>query len=445
MPGGGGGSAAGLIPADALSLFVADAASVGMENRREAGAKRNHRLMKRAAFLLLVLASISGCTGLGTADTGPARAGIAFDGNGEIGSWAEGLADPATGRPATPDDPVRIASVSKTVVAIGVMKLVDEGLLELDRDVADYLGWRLRNPAFPAHPVTLRQLLSHTSGLRDGEDAYVIPLGRSLREALEDGGPWDAAHGPGDGYFSYANFNFPVIASVIERVTGERFDRWMRRAILEPAGIDACFNWPSCTDEAVSRAVVLTSGGQPIRDDLAGKRPDCPVVPDQDGGCDLERWAPGENGALFSPQGGLRISARGLARIGRLLLGGGTIDGTRVLSRRSVEEMLRPAWRFNGLNGSRQGESEGICSYGLAIRILSSSRHCDDDPEGKRRTWLGHAGDAYGLRSGLWIDPERGVGIAYFATGLGDDPPRGKSSFSAAEERAFRRAAALLR
>lgn len=400
--------------------------------------------MPRPIFLLLLLAGLSGCASLGSAKSTPAQAGIAFDDKGEIGSWADGLADPASGRLLTPDDPVRIASVSKTVVAIGVMKLVDEGQLDLDRDVADYLGWRLRNPFFPDRPVTLRQLLSHTSSLRDGDDAYVIPLGRSLRGELENGGPWDATHGPGEAYFSYANFNFPVIASIMERVTGERFDRWMRRMVLEPARIDACFNWPTCSNEAVSRAVVLTSNGKALRDDLAGDRPDCPVVADENGGCDLTLWAPGENGALFSPQGGLRISARGLARIGRLLLGGGTIDGAHILSERAVEEMLRPAWRFDGGNGSRQGESYGICSYGLAVRHLSSSGRCPEDPDGNGRNWLGHAGDAYGLRSGLWIDRERRVGIAYFVTGLGDDPPQGKSSFSRAEERAFNRAAALL-
>ncbi len=400
--------------------------------------------MKRLIFLPLLLAALSGCAGMGPAAFRPAATGVAFSGNGEIGSWAEGLADPASGRLVTPDDPVRIASVSKTVVAIGVMKLVEEGRLDLDRDVADYLGWRLRNPAFPASPVTLRQLLSHTSSLRDGDDAYVIPLGRSLRGELANGGPWDVAHGPGEAYFSYANFNFPVIASVMERVTGERFDRWMRREILEPAGIDACFNWPTCSGDAVSRAVVLTADGKALRDDLAGRRPECPVVADENGGCDLGRLVPGENGALFSPQGGLRVSVRGLARIGRLLLGGGAIDGTRIISERSVGEILRPAWRFDGNNGSRLGESRGICSYGLAMRQLSSSRRCADDPEGKGRGWLGHAGDAYGLRSGLWLDRERGVGIAYFVTGLGDHPPRGKSSFSAAEERAFNRTAALL-
>jgi len=70
---------------------------------------------------------------------------------------------------------------------------------------------------------------------------------------------------------------------------------------------------------------------------------------------------------------------------------------------------------------------------------------CADDPGGEGRPWIGHSGDAYGLCSGLWIDRRRGGGIAYFVTGLPDNPPRGESAFRAAEEAAFRRALALPR
>ena len=372
----------------------------------------------------------------------PASVAIAFDRNGERGTWSEGLADPATGRAAAPDDPVRIASVSKLVVAIGVMNLVEQGKLDLDRDVSEYLGWNLRNPSFPDQGISLRQLLSHTSSIRDGDDAYVIPLGESLQEALAESQVWDGTHGPDEHYFAYSNFNFPVIGSIVERVTGERFDRWMRREVLEPMKLDACFNWPTCSDAAIARAVVLTQDGVPVRDDLHGKRPDCPVFVDK-GPCDLTRWKLGDNGGLFSPQGGLRISARGLERIGRMLLNHGALDGVQILSPQSVETMLAPAWRFNGSNGSQDGESEGVCSYGLATRQLATGLGCADDPEGEGRQWVGHSGDAYGLLSGIWIDRRRGVGIVYFVTGNSDDPPPGKSSFAAAEEEAFRRAASL--
>ena len=400
--------------------------------------------MLRAALLALLLAACA------TLPTSPAADGVevavAFDRAGERGAFAAGLADPATGRRATPNDPVRIASISKLVVAVGVMRLVEQGRLDLDADVSRALGYPVRNPAFPDRPVSLRQLLSHTSSLRDHDDHYVIPLGETLRNVLADPASWDQAHAPGARYFAYSNLNFPVVASVMERATGERFDRLMQRLVLVPMKMDACFNWPTCSDAAVARAVVLTQDGKAVRDDLGGKRPDCPVFAKDGDGCDLARWRPGENGALFSPQGGLRISARDLARVGRMLVGGGTLDGVRILSPASLEAMLAPTWRFDGKNGSRDGESDGVCSYGLAVRHLATHPPgCADDPEGRGRVWAGHAGDAYGLRSGLWIDRKRGIGIAYFVTGLPAAPPRGQGSFTAAEEAAFVRSLSLLR
>ncbi|MGH6730091.1 MAG: serine hydrolase domain-containing protein, partial [Sphingomicrobium sp.] len=210
------------------------------------------------------------------APTPAARVSLAFDRAGERGAWTDGPADPATGRKVTAGDPVRIASISKLVVAIGVMRLVEEGKLDLEADVSDRLGWPLRNPAFRGRPVTLRQLLSHTGSVRDHDDQYAIPLGGSLRAVLADPNSWDAAHGPGEGYFAYSNLNFPIVASVMEMATGERFDLLMKRLVIDPMKLDACFNWPTCGDAAVARAVVLTQDGQPVRDDLRGKRPDCP-------------------------------------------------------------------------------------------------------------------------------------------------------------------------
>ncbi|HVF83222.1 MAG TPA: serine hydrolase, partial [Sphingomicrobium sp.] len=379
-----------------------------------------------------------------TADDPGVEAGIAFDLNGERGGYVQGIADPATGQAATLDDPVRVASVSKLVVAIGAMKLAEQGHLSLNEDVSRYLGWTLRNPAFPYQPISLRSLLSHTAGVRDHNDQYAVPLGETVRGAMADPHSWDLAHGPTERHFTYANMNFPIIASVLERVTGERFDVLMRRLVLQPLKLDACFNWPGCSDRAVRQAVVLTQGGKPVRDDLGGRRPDCPVFRRDGTACDLAGWRPGANGALFAPQGGLRISVRGLARLGQLLLHGGELDGARILSPASVAELLRPQWRFTGNNGDT--DSGFYCSYGLAThQIATGAPGCRDDAGGDHVPRVGHAGEAYGLRSGLWIDPVAGTGIAYFRTGLSDSTPRRRSAFRAAEERAFRRTAGLLR
>jgi CubicO group peptidase (beta-lactamase class C family) len=401
--------------------------------------------MTRLLLASLMSFALAGCaTVADVAETPTVSVGVAFDAAGERGSFAEGLADPATGRAVTPDDPVRIASISKLVVAIGVMKLVEQDRLALDEDASRWLGWSLRNPAFPDQPITLRMLLLHTSSVRDGDDIYVIPLGGTVRATLADPTAWDPAHRPGSGYFKYANLNFPIIASIVERVTGERFDIWMRREVIEPMKIDACFNWPTCSDSAVARAVVLMQDGKPVRDDLGGRQPDCPVFVEEGQRCDLSSWRPGENGALFSPQGGLRVSMRGLARVGRLLLNGGTLDGVRIISPQSVDALLTPAWQFDGRNGDT--DQGFYCTYGLATQQIPTSTYgCRDNPAGDDVVRVGHAGDAYGLRSGLWIDRSSGTGVAYFVSGLTADPPRGRSAYRRAEEAALLRSLELPR
>lgn len=400
--------------------------------------------MRLTIALLLVL---PGCAVI--ADRTPrgappvAQVGVAFGRDGEVGSFADGLADPRSGRAITPDDPARVASITKLVLAIGIMRLVEQGRLDLDSDVSVKLGWRLRNPAFPERPISARLLLSHTSSVRDGIDYWAIPLGATIEGAMADAKAWDDRHPPG-GYFTYSNLNYPIIASLVERITGERFDRWMRTEVLMPMQVDACMNWSGCSDDVIARAVVLMQNGKAVRDDLGGKRPACPVVPAKDGSCDLSRWQAGENGALFSPQGGLRISVRGLARVGRMLLNRGTINGVRILSPTSVDTMLAPIWRFDGSNG--ETDDGFYCSYGLASQqIPNRMQGCNDDPAGDGIVRVGHAGEAYGLRSGLWLDRASGTGAALFVTGLGESPPQGRSAYRAVEEAALKRALDLLR
>lgn len=382
----------------------------------------------RRAWILLALV-LTGCATVPPRPSPPAYAWATFDRTAIIASGARGLADRARGRLLTIDDPVRIASITKLVVALGVMRMVEQGRLDLDRDISDYLGWSLRNPAFPDRPITLRLLLSHRSSLRDEID-YAIPLGTALRDALADPRAFDAAHPPG-GHFRYANLGFPVIASAMERVSGERFDRLMAGLVLRPLGLDACFNWTTCSDAAIGRAVVLTApDGSVIRDDLGGRRPDCAVLAPS--GCDLSNYALGSNGALFSPQGGLRVSVRDLTVIGRLLLD----DGGQFLRPESIRALTAPAWTFDGANGDI--ESGFYCAYGLAVQRLPVAREGCRDDLFRGRIMFGHAGDAYGVRSGLWIDRATGTGIAYFATGNGDDPPRGRSAYRAIEEQLAR-------
>lgn len=368
-----------------------------------------------------------------------ASARVAFDRHGEVSVQIKGFADISAGRKVTADDPVRIASISKLVTAIGVMRLVEQHKLDLDADVSDLLGYRLRNPAFPDTPITLRLLLSHRSSLTDGID-YVLPLDADIRTVLQDPKVWDSAHAPGR-FFRYTNLNFPVVATIMERAAGRRFDRLMHDLVLAPLKLDACYNFTACSDATVARIVVQYRKGVVTRDDNHGARPACPVTPARDSSCNLDAYQPGTNGAIFSPQGGLYISVRDLAKVGRMLLNQGKVDGKPFLNAASIMTLRTPLWVFDGSNGDT-GEDPAdhhmagfICSYGIATMLLATPvQGCHDDPFGDRERRFGHAGNAYGLRSGLWVDPKAGKGVAYFGTDVSLEEKPQRSAYTRTEE-----------
>ena len=135
-----------------------------------------------------------------------------------------------------------------------------------------------------------------------------------------------------------------------------------------------------------------------------------------DAACDLAAYRPGDNGTLFSPQGGLRISVAGLATIGRLLLGQGRVDGVRLLSAASVRTLLAPVW-----SGGASGETYGgqMRCFGIGVQCLVGGS--DQPVAGRRVRWQGHLGEAYGLYSGLWVDSARRRVYAFAVTGTAAD------------------------
>lgn len=402
----------------------------------------------RSCCLAVALAIAGGAGAAEPASTQPAptqpvaTVRVAFDRNGVTATRIEGLADVAGARKASADDPVRIASISKLVTAIGVMRLVEDGKLDLDADVSQLLGWPLRHPAYPDQAITLRLLMSHRSSLTDAAGYYAVPLDGQVQDILKDSRAWDDEHAPGT-FFRYTNLNFPLVAAVMEKATGQRFDKLMDALVLRPLDIKACFNWEMCDQATAARAVVLYDADRkPVRDDNHGRKPDCSVNKSSAGDCDLTRWRAGANGSLFSPQGGLRISANGLAKIGRLLLGDGSVDGVRLLKPSSVATLTQPVWTYAPGNGMTSEEDLGgeppkgfFCRYGLAVQTLATGgKDCHDDPFGDGIARVGHSGSAYGLVSGLWMDRRSGTGVAYFATGLPDARVGKRSAFSAVEE-----------
>ena len=141
---------------------------------------------------------------------------------------------------AEPDHFFRCASISKFATAAAVIRLASERRISLDRDVSDYLPYPVRHPDAPDTPVTLRLLLAHRAGLRDGE-AYQAALSSDAPPAAEllkaDS---FTPHRPGEG-FEYSNFGAGLVSAVLEAALDRPFDDIMREALFAPADTAATF------------------------------------------------------------------------------------------------------------------------------------------------------------------------------------------------------------
>ncbi len=340
-------------------------------------------------------------------------------------------------RPLSPEMKLRVASISKMALAVGLEPLIKAGKVDPDADVSTYLGWTLRNPDFPDRPITVRQLLSHTSSIRDPEEYWVGAPGKfetmfnnpAAFAAPEAG----ADRGPG-AWFRYANLNYGILAGVIEGVTGERFDLYMTRVLFEPMGLDAGYNWSGVSKEAREAGAALhrkSEGLWRVSVDDASMRLADPASFLAADGLDraayLGAYRPGDNPTLFSPQGGLRASVLDLGRIAQRL--------------KSADALTAPQWRYDPQKPNGDTEEAFFAAFGSGAQIVKGSGGFF-----RNRTIIGHPGEAYGLYSGAWlITAEPGAGfpdnlvIAFAVTGTGKTPPKGvHPSFNAVEEQMMR-------
>jgi CubicO group peptidase (beta-lactamase class C family) len=322
----------------------------------------------------------------------------------------------------TPQHMLRVASISKFVTALGAMKLVEQGKLSLSADVSKMLGFRLRNPNFPKSPITLAQLLSHTSSLRDSETYWAeFPQTiQSLFGAKSD--HFDKDHAPG-AFFTYTNLNYGVIATLIEKASGERFDRYMQRAVFKPLGITAGYNWSGVEGQSLPVGTLYRKPEQngpwvPQVDDFAGGPPKLSVRSKVETP-NLDSVRPGSNGTLFSPQGGLRISVENLAKIARLVANCGQAGGKQFLSCKTINRMAEPVWQLKPDFSNGADEDGFYQAYGLGPQRF----HIDDS----RELMVGHFADAYGLRGGLIVNPATRKYAIYLITGFASDPAKLKS------------------
>ncbi len=283
---------------------------------------------------------------------------------------ALGLRDPESGAPMRRDSIFRIASMTKPITAVATLILVDEGRLRLDDPVDRWLPELasprvLRDPTAPletavpaARSIRVIDLLTHASGIATPRTPEG-PLRRALMAAdAKNAAGYDAwlswvgalplAAEPGSTYL-YGN-SFDVLGILVERASGVAYPDFVRGRIFEPLGmVDTDFRIPAAKRDRFAR---LQSLGQ---------------VP--------ASWIPSETEIPGFPAaaGGLYSTADDYLRFARMLLGGGQLDGVRILSEASVaamtrnhlSEVQRRGEPFAGRSGFWEGQGFGL---GVAVK-----------------------------------------------------------------------------
>ncbi|MGB0591772.1 MAG: serine hydrolase domain-containing protein [Myxococcota bacterium] len=291
--------------------------------------------------------------------------------------------------PATEHTPFLLASISKLFTSTVVLQLVESGELDLEADVSGLLGWELTHPMSDA-PITMSQLLTHTSGLKDNWSAmgdfygYGSDPELSLKEAIEgyfqtDGFWYDAganftSDGPGEG-FLYSNMAVALAAYIVEQVTGQDFVERSQETLLGPLG--------------------LTQSAWRLS-----------AFPDLDALAMPYKWQGGEyvptGHYTFAdyPNGGLRASAHDLARFLVAHLRGGELDGERVLSQESVDAAL-------SVQVAAPSKGQGWMWYQLSWG--------GDD-------WWGHSGAENGVWTEVFFRESDKMGFVTLTNGDANDP-----------------------
>jgi CubicO group peptidase (beta-lactamase class C family) len=285
---------------------------------------------------------------------------------------AFGLADLENQVRFQPDTVCQLASVTKPVTATAVMLLVQDGKIGLDDPVARHL------PAFRRHPrITIRHLLTHTSGLpRDVPSRRTPPamhhtwLARKLADIADEAARMNLLFPPGTKY-SYCNAGIATLGRIVEVVSGQPFDQFLKARLFDPLGMSHSTFQPAATEPVA----VLYTDRQGPRQLSFRYDPDFRIT------------NPAPNGGLFS-------TARDMATFAEMFLNGGRHRGAQILTPATVQQMLAD-------------QTPQVPQ----VRGLGWGLHGEGLPRPVKDAIFAHSGSS---GTYLWGDPRRGMVGVFF-------------------------------
>ena len=321
-------------------------------------------------------------------------------------TWSKsyGQADIRNNVPMSLDGIMNIGSISKTFAAAATMQLWEKGLIDLDADINKYLDFEIRNPSYPHKPITIFQILTHTSSIIDGKayhDSYscgdpILSLNEWIYENLTNGGKYyhDGSNfgdwPPGD-KDKYSNVAFGLLGLIVEKVAKQAFNEYCTEHIFKPLGMKntGWFLNEIDTKKHIKPYAYVT---QENRNDLLENKRLFPQETEFKVGSFVEN-------CLYSfpnyPDGLVRTSVRELSLYLTAMINGGELNGARILEKETVDKML--SLQIKGNN------SQGLCWHTDEIESTSG-----------RITLWGHTGGDPGITTYLFFHPIAKIGVITF-------------------------------
>ena len=285
--------------------------------------------------------------------------------------------------PLTNESIFRIASISKSFTTTAIMQLVAKKQISLDQDVSELVGFKIRNPKFPNTIITLKMLLSHRSSINDSEGYF------SLDAIDPSKNPnWEKsynAYEPDKGYM-YCNLNYNLAGTILEKKTGIRFDKYIQQQILVPLGLYGGYNVNTLDSNLIAKIYEFK------RDSAKFINSPSAYAPRTE---EINNYTMGRSTPIFSPTGGMKISAHDLATYMVMHSQLGKYKGGRMISKKLSQQMQVVI-----------SEEE---NYGMALETSTQLI--------TGKTMIGHTGSAYGLNSLMFFEPKEKIGFVVISNG----------------------------